>query len=183
MGGGRDGHCQDVNMCKSIASDLDRNVQPLNFQIPWTVICLYYPQPISFFFLTQFGVFSFFNWIYVFEVSKKFLVYWVTVPSVYIQATKYVFVKFCLAVRSCWKNLLETQLARFATKLYTINLISSWTVWVQHFHCLEHQLELYRQIFAGESILNSTTVDTDREHIVDKSVNNNLVFYIVSAVV
>lgn len=51
------------------------------------------------------------------------------------------------------------------------------------FHCLEHQLGLYRHLFAEESTFNSTTVNIDREHIVGTGVNNNPVFYIVSALV
>lgn len=140
----------------------------------------------AFFFFFQFGVFSFLtDYIeHAFEVSKEifsllgnqFLRFTSKPQNMYL-------CQILPGYEKLLKNLLEMQLARFAAKLYTLNLISSWIVWVQHFHCLEHQLELYRQLFAGENIFNSTTVDVDREHIVDTGVNNNLVLYIVSALV
>lgn len=140
----------------------------------------------AFFFFTQFGDFSFLtDYIeHAFEVSKEIFS---LLGNQFLRFTSKPQNMYLCQILPCCekllKNLLEMQLARFAAKLHTLNLIFSWIVSVQHFHCLEHQLELYRQLFVGESTFNSTAVDIDREHIVDTGVNNNLVFYIVSALV
>jgi len=119
-------NCHGIDVFESTASAPDRNVYPSNFQIPWTIDSFYYHQP--FFFFTRFGVVSFLtDYIeHSFEVLKEIFS---PLGNQFLRFTSKPQNMYLCQILPCYekllKNLLEMQLARFAAKLHTLNLIFS----------------------------------------------------------
>lgn len=102
--------------------------------------------------------------------KRKFLVYWV-ISSLGLNPSHKICicVKFCLAMRSCWKSARDavgqvcSEIIYIKPHLFMNSLGSAFSVLNVNLNFTDRKFIL---LFAAESSFHFTTVDIDKEHIV-----------------